>query len=75
MTYLLCDSAQPYDMYLQDSASPYLDSIMDLHDTISYWLLLVLGLVSTMGFLLLILYRHNLVSQRNLSHGTIVELV
>ncbi len=28
-----------------------------------------------MGLLLLVLYRHNLVSQRNLSHGTVVEFV
>lgn len=70
-----CDSAQPYDKYLQDSASSTFDSVIDLHDSICYWLILIVGLVLTMGVILVHNYRNSLVSYKDLTHGTVVELV
>lgn len=69
------DAAQPYDKFLQDSASSNYDSIIDLHDSICYWLILILGLVLTMGFILVYNYRHNLISYKDTTHGTVIELI
>lgn len=75
ITTLYNDAAQPYDLYLQDSASSNFDSIIDLHDSICYWLILIVGLVLTMGFILVVNYRNNLISYKDLTHGTVVELI
>lgn len=69
------DAAQPYDLNLQDSASSNFDSVIDLHDDICYWLILISGLVFTMGFILIYNYRWNIVSYKDLTHGTVVELI
>lgn len=74
-TILYNDAAQPYDQYLQDSASSNYDSIIDLHDSICYWLILIVGLVGTFGFILVMNYRNNLISYKDLTHGTVVELI
>lgn len=75
MNLLYCDAAQPYDKYLQDSASSNFDSVIDLHDSICYWLILILGLVLTIGFILVYNYSNNLISYKDLTHGTVVELI
>jgi cytochrome c oxidase subunit 2 len=68
-------TAQPREKYFQDSASSNFDSVIDLHDSICYWLILILGLVLTIGFILVYNYRNSLISYKNLTHGTMVELV
>lgn len=75
MNILYNDAAQPYDKYLQDSASSNFDSIIDLHDSICYWLILILGLVLTIGFILVYNYQNNIISYKDLTHGTVVELI
>jgi hypothetical protein len=72
---LYTDAAQPGDLYLQDSASSNFDSVIDLHDSIAYWLILVLGLILTIGFVLIYSYRNSIISYKDLTHGTLVELV
>jgi cytochrome c oxidase subunit 2 len=72
---LYCDAAQPYDKYFQDSASSNLDSVIDLHDSICYYLIIVVGLVLTMSFILIYNYNNNIVGYRDITHGTVVEVV
>jgi cytochrome c oxidase subunit 2 len=69
------DAAQPRDLYLQDSASSNYDSIIDLHDDICFWLILISGAVFTMGFILIYNYRNNIISNKDLTHGTVIEMV
>jgi len=48
-----CDAAEPWGMYFQDSASPIMEGIVDLHDHISYFLILILTAVTWMMAVLL----------------------
>jgi hypothetical protein len=75
LTTLNNDSPEPFEKYFQDSATSTLDSITDLHDSICYWLILVVGLVFTFCVILIYNYHNNIVSYRNLTHGTVVELI
>jgi len=51
--YTFCDAAEPWGMYFQDSASPIMEGIVDLHDHISYFLILILTAVTWMMAVLL----------------------
>ena len=48
-----CDAAEPWGMYFQDSASPIMEGIVDLHDHISYFIILILTAVTWMMAVLL----------------------
>ena len=50
---LHCDAAEPWGMYFQDSASPIMEGIVNLHDHISYFLILILFAVTWMMAVLL----------------------
>lgn len=71
---IYCDAAEPWAMHMQDSASTGYDSIVDLHDYICYWLLLILGLVISFA-IGIFMHTSNLVSYSNMTHSTIVELI
>lgn len=53
LDYTFCDAAEPWGMYFQDSASPIMEGIVDLHDHISYFLILILTAVTWMMAVLL----------------------
>lgn len=44
--FISCDQAEPWQFYFQDSASPIAEGIVDLHDHISYNMILILVAVS-----------------------------
>ena len=71
---LHCDAAEAWATHLQDSASTSYDSIIDLHDAICYWLIMVLGIVLTFTMCLFIVH-YNITSYRDTAHGTILELI
>ena len=52
-SFAFCDAAEPWGMYFQDSASPIMEGIVDLHDHISYFLILILTAVTWMMAVLL----------------------
>ena len=43
---ILNDVPTPYNLYFQDSATPNQEGILELHDNIMFYLLVILGLVS-----------------------------
>ena len=72
-----CDAPRPWGVYFQDSASPQMEGLLELHDNILFYLVIILFAV---GWILVSLARtySNLefpVSQKNVSHGTLVELI
>ena len=72
-----CDAARPWGVYFQDSASPQMEGLVELHDNILFYLVIILFAV---GWTLVSLARtySNLeypVSHKNVSHGTLVELI
>ena len=74
---LHCDAPRPWGVYFQDSASPQMEALIELHDNILFYLVIILFAV---GWILVSLSRkyNNLaspLSHRNVSHGTSIELI
>jgi hypothetical protein len=42
ITFSYCDAPKPWGLYFQDSASPQMEGIVELHDNIMYYLVIIL---------------------------------
>ena len=74
---IYCDAPRPWGVYFQDSASPQMEGLVELHDNILFYLVIILFAV---GWILVSIARtfSNLespVSHQNVSHGTLIELI
>ena len=71
------DAPKPFGVYFQDSATPLMEIIMELHDYVMYFLFAILGVVGWV--LLCIIVRYNIknspISHKYLSHGSFIELI
>jgi len=71
------DAPTAWGIYFQDSATPQMEGLIELHDNIMYYLVIILFSV---GWILLSIVR-NYVSQKSpishkyLNHGTLIELI
>nr|YP_009629619.1 cytochrome c oxidase subunit II [Heterodermia casarettiana]QBP39504.1 cytochrome c oxidase subunit II [Heterodermia casarettiana] len=72
-----CDAARPWGIYFQDSASPQMEGLIELHDNILFYLVIILFAVAWILVSLARTYSklEFPVSQKNVSHGTLVELI
>ena len=73
----ICDAPRPWGIYFQDSATPQMEGLLELHDNILFYLVIILFAV---GWVLTSLIKTdaNLISRfshKSLSHGTLVELI
>jgi len=71
------DAPTPWGLYFQDSATPQMEGLVELHDNIMYYLVIVLFAV---GWVLLSIVRNYAVtnspiSHKYLNHGTLIELI
>lgn len=66
------DLAEPYQLSFQDSATDILEGILNLHNTILYYLVIIIIFVS---WILLNLFSKNPFSHSNLNHGTLIEII
>ena len=39
---ILCDAPRPWGIYFQDSASPQMEGLVELHDNIMFYLVIIL---------------------------------
>lgn len=74
---ILFDAPSPWGIYFQDSATPQMEGLVELHDNIMYYLVIILFAV---GWVLLsiIINFFNLkspISHKYLNHGTLIELI
>ncbi|CAK7920004.1 cytochrome c oxidase subunit 2 (mitochondrion) [[Candida] anglica] len=69
------DVPTPWGMRLQDSASPNMEGMHELHDHMMYYLALMLGLVSYMLFMMVKNFKNNTMSYKYLTHGQTLEMV
>jgi ubiquinol-cytochrome c reductase cytochrome b subunit len=72
-----CDSPRPWGLYFQDSATPQMEGIVELHDNILFYLVIILFGV---GWILLSVIRNytnaeSPISHKYLNHGTLIELI
>jgi len=72
-----CDAPRAWGLYFQDSASPQMEAIVELHDNIMFYLVAILLAV---GWLQAAIIRNfdsskSPISLKYLKHGTLIELI
>jgi cytochrome c oxidase subunit 1 len=77
ITNIECDSPEPWGLYFQDSASPQMEAIVELHNSIMFYLFIILFAV---GWILVSIVenynvKNNKISSKYLNHGTLIELI
>jgi cytochrome c oxidase subunit II len=75
--YLYCDAPKPWGLYFQDSASPQMEGLVELHDNIMFYLLIILFGVGWIMVSIIInfIYKKSPISHKYLNHGTLIELI
>lgn len=71
------DAPSAWGIYFQDSATPQMEGLVELHDNIMYYLVVILFAV---GWVLLSIVRNYVatkspISHKYLNHGTLIELI
>ena len=71
------DAPSAWGIYFQDSATPQMEGLVELHDNIMYYLVIILFAV---GWILLSIIRNYIstkspISHKYLNHGTLIELI
>jgi heme/copper-type cytochrome/quinol oxidase subunit 2 len=71
------DAPSPWGIYFQDSATPQMEGLVELHDNIMYYLVIILFSV---GWILVSVVRNYIstkspISHKYLTHGTLIELI
>ena len=71
------DAPLPWGIYFQDSATPQMEALIELHDNIMYFLIIILFSVGWVLFSIIKNYNSNNspISHKYLNHGTIIELI
>lgn len=74
MTLYYNDAPKPWGLFFQDSASPQMEALIELHDIIFFYLMLVLFMVSYILLSIIINFFHKnwLISNKYLNHGQYV---
>jgi cytochrome c oxidase subunit II len=72
-----CDAPRAWGLYFQDSASPQMEALIELHDNIMFYLVIILFGV---GWIILSIIRNytydkSPISNKYLNHGTLIELI
>ena len=71
------DVPSPWGIYFQDSATPQMEGLVELHDNIMYYLVVILFAVA---WIMLSIFRNYVetkspISHKYLNHGTLIELI
>lgn len=71
------DAPTPWGIYFQDSATPQMEGLVELHDNIMYYLFVILFAVA---WIILSIIRNYVetkspISHKYLNHGTLIELI
>src|ERR1700751_2275033 len=71
------DVAEPWQLGFQDGASPSQEGIFELHNTIIFYLIIILIVVSWLFISNIINYNHNSnkIVYKYHNHGTLIELI
>ena len=62
---VLCDAPKPWGLYFQDSATPQMEGLVELHDNIMYYLVMILFAVA---WILLAIIRNYVETKSPISH-------
>ena len=72
-----CDAPKPWGVYFQDTASPQMEALVELHDNIMFYLAIILFGVAWMLLSTIRSYSTNAspISRKHIRHGTLIELI
>ena len=73
--FLYFDVPTPWGIYFQDSATPQMEGLVELHDNIMYYLVVILIAVAWIMFIIVYKYVQNKISHKYLNHGTLIEII
>ena len=73
----LCDAPRPWGVYFQDSATPQMEALVELHDNIMFYLVIILFGVGWILISIVNVYNNSgsPISLKYLSHGASIELI
>lgn len=76
-TPVLCDAAEPWQLGFQDNATPNAEGILELHDTIMFYIIVVLTLVVWMLASTVLNFgtSKSQIAHKYSNHGTLIELI
>jgi len=71
------DAPTPWGIYFQDSATPQMEGLVELHDIIMYYLVIILFGVGWMLFSIIWNFnnKRSPMSHKYLNHGTLIEVI
>jgi cytochrome c oxidase subunit 2 len=76
MTIHLLDSSSPWQLFFQDSATPVMEGITNLHHDLMFFLTFILFFVSVLLARTLYYFSYNAHRMANpVIHGTVIEIV
>nr|CCE35434.1 Cytochrome c oxidase subunit 2 precursor [Claviceps purpurea] len=77
LTTILMDAPTPWSVFFQDSASPAMEGIIELHNTVMFYLVLIFIGVSWVLFSVIrnFIATKSPISQKYLNHGTVIEII
>lgn len=72
-----CDAPRAWGLYFQDSASPQMEALVELHDNIMYYLVAILFSVGWIQGAIIKNFDNSKapISNKYLNHGTLIELI
>ena len=71
----LLDAPRPWGLYFQDSASPQMEALVELHDNIMFYLIIILFSVGWILGAIVTKFSKTVITNKYVSHGTLVELI
>ncbi len=69
------DVPKPWGMFFQDSATAIAEGIIEVHDTIMFYMIIVLTLVTYILYSIVTTFSKNPISYKYMIHGTTLEVV
>lgn len=71
------DSPRPWGIYFQDSGTPQMEGLTELHDNIMFYLVIILFAVGWIILSVMKSFNHNVspIAYKYTNHGTLVELI
>jgi cytochrome c oxidase subunit 2 len=72
---LWMDAAEAWQVGYQDSSTPVMEGIVDLYDNITYYLIIVIVVVTWMLVASIIHFTNIKISHKYFNHGTFIEIV
>ena len=74
---LQLDAPTPWGLFFQDSATPQMEGLVELHDNIMFYLAIILFAVAWMMIIIIRNFaaKRSPISHKYLNHGTLIELI